>query len=357
MNPGRPVDRLLDANSNRLAEGLRTIEDYVRFLADDAELSSQLKSIRHESAAVLNLLDDGGFTSARNAGEDVGTSVQTPAEYRRQSHVDVVRAAASRCQQSMRVIEEFSKTLNVQAAQRIEQIRYRFYDVAAAAILLADRSYRRSQMDDANLCVLIDCMADESTFIRRITALCDGGVDLIQLRDKQQTDRVILQRSVAAMDIVRSTSVRFIVNDRADLALAADADGVHVGQDELPVEVARQILGCEKIVGLSTHNLDEVRQAIQADVDYIGCGPTFAGKTKHFDTYSGVEFLAEARQLLDQECPALPAFAIGGVNLDNVSEVLATGFHRVAVTAAVSGETASESAKRFKTILLDNHQR
>jgi thiamine-phosphate pyrophosphorylase len=131
----------------------------------------------------------------------------------------------------------------------------------------------------------------------------------------------------------------FIVNDRPDLAKLARADGVHVGQEELTVQEVRQIAGPEILVGVSTHDLHQARQAVLDGADYIGCGPTFPSETKPFDHFPGLDFL---RQVAGEI--SLPAFAIGGITLQNLPQVLATGIRRVAVAGALAAADDLESA-------------
>jgi thiamine-phosphate pyrophosphorylase len=182
----------------------------------------------------------------------------------------------------------------------------------------------------ASLYVLVDAGSDEASFCGSITRLCTAGVDVIQLRDRQRDDRTLIHRAKAGTEIARRHGVLFIMNDRADLALAADTDGVHVGQEELPIAVARKILGPNRLIGLSTHSIEQARAATAEGADYIGCGPVFAGRTKTFDDYVGPKFIAQvAREI------TLPAFAIGGIDLDNVDQVIAAGMRRIAVTGVV----------------------
>ena len=112
--------------------------------------------------------------------------------------------------------------------------------------------------------------------------------------------------------------------------MAADADGVHVGQEELPVPQTRQIVGPERIVGVSTHSIQQARQAVADGADYIGCGPTFPGRTKNFESYPGTKFLTQIAAEIQ-----IPAFAIGGIDMTNVGQVIETGVRRIAVTGAM----------------------
>ncbi|MBI2480592.1 MAG: thiamine phosphate synthase [Planctomycetia bacterium] len=123
----------------------------------------------------------------------------------------------------------------------------------------------------------------------------------------------------------------FIMNDRPDIAAIVGADGVHVGQDELSVTDARAVLGQNRLVGVSTHSIEQARQAVLDGADYIGCGPTFPSRTKRFDEFPGLALLqAVAHEI------SLPAFAIGGITLENARDVFETGFTRIAVSNCVT---------------------
>jgi len=139
-----------------------------------------------------------------------------------------------------------------------------------------------------------------------------------------------------------------VMNDRPDLAALVEADGVHVGQDELPVRDVRRIVGPRMLIGVSTHSLEQARQAVLDGASYIGVGPTFPSRTKAFASFTGLELLREAAAAI-----RLPAFAIGGITLDRLDDVLATGISRVAVSAAIAqaaspGAAAREFQRRLK---------
>jgi thiamine-phosphate pyrophosphorylase len=121
-----------------------------------------------------------------------------------------------------------------------------------------------------------------------------------------------------------------IINDRPDIAVLSSADGVHVGQEELSVADVRAIVGPKRLIGVSTHSIEQARQAVLDGADYIGCGPTFPTSTKEFSRYPGLEFLVEVSAEI-----SLPGFAIGGINRQRLSEVLETGVGRIAVSSAL----------------------
>jgi thiamine-phosphate pyrophosphorylase len=130
-----------------------------------------------------------------------------------------------------------------------------------------------------------------------------------------------------------------IINDRPDIAALADADGVHLGQDDLRVKDAREIVGPRRLIGVSTHSIDQARTAVLNGANYLGVGPTFPSQTKSFDEFPGLEFVREVAAEI-----RLPAFAIGGVTLQNVGEVIAAGLPRAAVASAVTAAAKPQAA-------------
>jgi thiamine-phosphate pyrophosphorylase len=159
-----------------------------------------------------------------------------------------------------------------------------------------------------------------------------GGCDIIQLRDKKSPKRDVLAKAQALRELTSRYGVTFIVNDHIDIALAVDADGIHLGQDDLPLAEARKIVG-SKIIGISTHAIEEARQAERDGADYIGVGPIFATKSKE-DVVDPVttdyvrQVTAEIR---------IPFVAIGGIKLHNVDQVLDAGASRICAISEIVG--------------------
>ena len=157
--------------------------------------------------------------------------------------------------------------------------------------------------------------------------LAKSGVELIQYRNKQAPSGSLLQISLNLVKVLNPRHVRVIVNDRPDIARLADAGGVHVGQEDLQVEDARAICGAERWVGVSTHTLEQVREASKTSADYIAVGPIFATDTKQNpDPIVGVDFIRRARQLTNK-----PLVAIGGITLERAAEVFRVGADSAAV--------------------------
>ena len=171
-----------------------------------------------------------------------------------------------------------------------------------------------------------------------------AGVRLFQYRDKQASMREAYERAMPLRGLARELDVTFLVNDRSDLALAVDADGVHLGQDDLPVSDARRILGPGTIIGLSTHNAAQVSAAARTEADYIGVGPIFATSSKeNLDPVVGLEGLRAVRALT-----TLPIFAVGGITAERYPDVLKAGANGAAVISAVlTAHDVHEAVQRF----------
>jgi thiamine-phosphate pyrophosphorylase len=320
--------RVLDAAANRASEGLRVVEDYVRFVLDDRHLTELAKKIRHTLSATFIVLPIAERLESRDTAGDVGTDVKTAREKRRETLNDVLHANFHRLFEALRSLEEFSKLPCPALATEFERLRYQAYDLHRA-IGITTTSIER--LNKTRLYVLVDAKESPQPFERLIDTLITAGVHTIQLRDKGLTDRELLKRARMIRTKTRGTDTLFIMNDRPDLARVAHADGVHVGQDELSVKDARSIIGPQALVGVSAHSIEQARQAVLDGANYIGVGPVFASETKEFDHLPGLELVrAVAAEI------KLPAFAIGGITLENLDQVLAAGATRVAVSAAIA---------------------
>ena len=313
----------------------------------DAFLSKQLKQLRHDLAESMVPLDLSSHILARDSEGDVGRTLQTSNEYRRESDQAILKANLTRVQQSLRAIEEFTKTIDADISKNVEQLRYRSYTLEKA--IMVTRLSLQS-LKEARLYVLIDGQnwkESPETFAAFVRGLIDANVDLIQFRDKMLSDRDHVTIGKLLTQLTRPTTTRWIMNDRADLAVATDADGVHLGQDDISVADGRRLVGASKLIGVSTHDLDQARQAVIDGANYIGVGPVFPSTTKAFDAHVGIDLVAAVAGEIK-----LPAFAIGGINVDNISKVSKAGLDRVAVSAAVcSTDDPISAAKTLKEML------
>ena len=332
-DPAIDVWRILDASANRAGEGLRVVEEFTRFSLNDPHLSRVLKEFRHELAAALTAIPESNRLAARDTVGDVGTSIGTSSEYQRGTLLDVVRASFKRTQEALRTLEEYGKLAGFGAAvistfpQQIEQLRYRLYTLEKA-VLRTDSAVDR--LRGVNLYLLVtseSCVAGLESTIR---SALSAGIRIVQLREKKLADRELVGLARQMRIWTAEASALFIMNDRPDLAVLANADGVHVGQDELSVRDARQIVGPNRLIGVSTHSIEQARQAVIDGADYLGVGPTFPSGTKTFKEFAGLEFVRQVAAEI-----ALPWYAIGGLDQSNVAQVKAAGATRIAVSAAV----------------------
>ncbi len=204
------------------------------------------------------------------------------------------------------------------------------------------------------------CTPDRPDLEQFVARAIRGGVDVVQLRDKTLEARPLMARARRCQAVCRDHDVPFIVNDRPDLALAVEADGVHVGQDDVPASLARRLLGPDAIVGLSTHRREELEQAISEPVDYISAGPVVATPTKPGRPGTGLGYLAQATAQAaawpGQSSP-MPVFVTGGVSPSSVPELVAAGATRFVVvrylTEADDPQAAARRLRRAIDALLD----
>lgn len=322
------VYRIIDAASNRAMEAIRVIEDYVRFVLEDRGMSENFKRLRHDLAATLGDIPDSIRLTFRDTLGDVGTTITGPREYQRHSITDVLKANFSRFQESLRSLEEYGKVIKTSFSQEIENIRYRSYTLQK---ILFRSGQAGTTLTSAKLYVLVDGGKSDEALTVLVKKIIDGGADIIQLRDKNLDDRTLLHRARLIRDLTQETGTLFVMNDRPDIARIARADGVHLGQEELPIRDVRNFVGSKILIGISTHTLEQAEEAVQAGADYIGVGPVFPSKTKTFKTFPGLEFLKEVASEI-----TIPAFAIGGITMQNLRTVCETGICRVAVQSLVT---------------------
>jgi thiamine-phosphate pyrophosphorylase len=331
--------RILDAAANRAREGLRVVEDYCRFVRDDAFLTGQLKQFRHELARLLG--EQPGGLASRDTQRDVGTAISTDQERHRYSLLEVVEANCKRVQEALRSLEEYSKLRDPARAEGLERLRYQSYTLERA---LALGTTARQRLEQARLYVLLTSETCSAALDWTIQEAAAGGADIIQLREKGLSDHELLEKARDVRRWTRQAGVLFILNDRPDIAHLVEADGVHLGQDDLPVKEARRILGHEGLIGVSTHNLDQLRQAILDGASYVGVGPTFPSGTKSFAELAGLEFV---RQAVAET--TLPAFVIGGITEETIDAVVAAGATRVAVSQAIAqADEPRQAAARLR---------
>jgi thiamine-phosphate pyrophosphorylase len=207
---------------------------------------------------------------------------------------------------------------------------------------------RRERLRDAHLYFV----ADRDGMERALEGALVGGADVFQLRDKDASDDELLAAAERARDRCHAAGALFVLNDRPDLAAACGADGVHVGQDDVPVARAREHVGDDALVGLSTHSMQQAQAGCRSGADYIAVGPVHATPTKEGRPAIGVEPVRYAASHVD-----VPWFAIGGIDPGTVAEVVRAGARRIVVVRAIADAEDPEAAARALRAALDGGRR
>jgi thiamine-phosphate pyrophosphorylase len=313
------IQRILDANLDRSREGLRIIEEWCRFGLDDGNLAQECKNLRQE----LAVWHTPELRAARNTPGDVGTSLTHEGEEQRQSIEQLLIANFSRVQEALRVLEEYSKLVTGGMSSSCKQFRYRVYTLESQLV-----SYRSRQILASARLYLVTMPVPD--LLGSVEKALQGGLTLVQYRDKTSDDAVRLEQAQQLCQLCHNYGALFIINDRVDLALAAGADGVHLGQNDISIALARQILGSQKIVGRSTTNATEMAKALAEGADYIGVGPVYETPTKAGKSAAGLEYVRYAA-----EHATVPWFAIGGIDQNNILDVIQNGGRSIAVVRAI----------------------
>lgn len=313
------IYRILDANLDRAREGLRIIEEWCRFGLDNGQMTAECKQMRQELAR----WHSNELRLARNTPGDMGTELSHPQEEQRTSIEQLLQVNLCRVQEALRVLEEYGKLYQPQMGATFKQMRYRVYTLESNLI-----AYKRHQKLKSSFLYLVTSPSEN--LLPTVEAALQGGLSLVQYRDKNTDDTTRLANAQKMCQLCHNYGALFIMNDRVDLALAVNADGVHLGQQDVPLKLARQLLGQQRLIGRSTTNPQEMEGAITEGADYIGVGPVYETPTKAGKAAAGHEYVSYAAKNA-----TVPWFAIGGIDTKNINDVLKSGAKRVAVVRAI----------------------
>jgi thiamine-phosphate pyrophosphorylase len=331
--------RIIDANLNRIGEGLRLLEDIARLILNDAKLTEQLKKMRH------NLLEsDWSFNQrlleSRDAEGDVGIHIEVPVGEERELPTIVV-ANARRVQESLRTIEELAKMPELKLdPEKFKQARFNLYTIEQNLLSKLLRQDKVKHLTGLYVIIDIPSLKGRSP-VEVASQVIRGGAKAIQLRDKIHSKKELLAIAQPLKNLCAEHSVLFIINDYLDLALAVDADGLHLGQDDLLISIARKLLPMDKILGCSTTTLDQAVAAQADGADYIAVGSIYPTPSKEKAEVVGLDRLCQIRPAV-----TLPIVAIGGITKNNATEVMSAGADSVAVISAVLQAESPEEAAR-----------
>lgn len=288
-----PYQQIIDANINRVSEGLRVIEDFTRFISRQKPLTLELSRIRKEvNQTEINLIPN---LLIRDTTKDM-RAAEVPA--RRPDSVSLLKANFKRIEEGLRVLEEYTGN------SLFNKFRYRMYELEKEILLTSLK-----QPLQPGVYLISD---DPKILVQGLK----WNVSVIQLRDKKGRKEEILKKALFLAKKAKAVGIPFIVNDYLDIAMLSEADGLHTGQDDLDIPSLRKMLGPHKILGRSTHSLAEGLKAQKDGADYVGIGPIFATATKPERAPIGLSYLKKAKEKL-----AIPYVAIGNVNLQTLEEI------------------------------------
>ncbi len=334
--------RIIDANLNRIGEGLRVLEDISRFILDDAVLSNRLKDMRHR-LITGDLERSRDLLQARDAKGDVGADIETETQ---KCHRDLALTAVAnsrRVEQALRSIEEVVTThpptphIDRDTCRRA---RFQLYTMERELTLRLLRQEKVKAI--SGLYAIVDSEALKGRdCAETVDQVIQGGARIIQFRDKRTAKNKLLPTALVLKDICKKHDAIFIVNDHLDIALAVEADGLHLGQDDLPLKTARRLLPLDSILGCSARTPEAAEAAAHDGADYIASGAIYPSPTKTDAPVIGIEGLKKIRRAV-----GLPLVAIGGITAENAAATVEAGADAVAVISAVLGADSPRDAAR-----------
>jgi len=337
--------RLLDANINRSAEELRLLEDIARFRFDNQKISSDIRRLRHQVRDLFKGREK-ELLSSRDSFHDVGvtTSSRETTDIRKDLK-ETVLSNFKRVQEAFRSMEEILKTKGeYQAGKKIETLRFLVYTLEPEFLSLFTR-----QLPHGIYGILGGKLSLGRTNVNVAKQMVDAGIDILQYREKikDKSLKEIYEDCRDIRKITEDAGIPFIINDYADIALMVGADGIHQGQDDLPVKALRKIAP-HMMIGCSTHSPEQAKKAIEDGADYIGVGPIFTTRTKEDVCDAvGLEYLEHVVKTHD-----IPFVAIGGIKRHNLRDVLSSGAKTVClVTEIIRAENIEKSIKEIRNIL------
>lgn len=346
--------RAVDANVNRVSEGLRVLEDLARFSFENRELSERIKVLRHEVRKnMMPVLPQ--CLHHRDSQNDLGLNILQALELDNKTSLwELVTANFKRCQEALRVIEEHLKVLGYyQVSKSYEKYRFLSYSLEKdfGKVLGYEEKSRRLATD--LYCITAAKYSKGRDNIQVVREMLAAGIKIIQYREKDKTLKEKYAECLEIRELTKAAGATFIVNDDLDLALLVKADGVHLGQDDLPVEKVRKLVGEDLIIGLSTHSPEQAEAAARQGVDYIGVGPIYPTFTKK-DVCEpvGLEYLDYVVNNIN-----LPFVAIGGIKEHNLAEVVAHGAKCVAlVTEIVGADDITHKIGKLREVIYNSQR-
>ena len=317
------VYQIIDANLDRAREGLRVLEDWARFGIGGNSFVAKIKNYRQ----ILGRNHLEIYKQSRNYIEDECKGLTHKEQNNRKTPEQIISSNAGRVQEALRVLEEFSRLHNKELSKIASEIRYEIYNLEVDLLNLSKNKESEEILKENDLYVIT---YPKDNLLEIIEDVLIAGVKIIQHRFKTGTDKDFLEEAIKIKNLCERYNSLFIINDRVDIALASNADGIHLGQDDLDLKTARKLLGYSKIIGISANNEIDISKALKDGCDYIGIGPVFETATKKDKKPLGIEKIQTLTKDLN-----VPWFAIGGVTTNNISHLISSGFQKVALVSQI----------------------
>jgi len=340
--------KILDANLNRSREGLRVCEDILRFLFQDDKLTKRIKTLRHNLTDVFisSSFNKKEIIQHRNIHTDKTKYFNPEQEFSKKNIEEIFESNIQRVQESLRVLEEITKLEDINLSKEFKTLRFKAYDVEKVFFLIPTMKKVPFNIDDLKLYVILDLDWCKNKDIFKITEdLIVENVKTIQLKGGNSTGKELLLIGKRLRNLTMKKNINLIINDRIDICMALKADGVHLGQQDIPISIARRLLGKEKIIGISTHNVDELYKANKTDADYISIGPIFKSTSKPDLLPIGIDIFNKVAFAINK-----PLIAIGGINKININKLYGKNLAGIAVINAILSQ---ENVKLATKELID----
>lgn len=336
---------LIDSNIDRAREGLRVIEDVSRYIFKDKKQMFALKHLRHSITQTIkqSSVSISELIIAREKRHDIGEKIFTKSERSRKNLDELLFANFQRTEESFRVLEETFKLFDVRTAQKFKSLRFKAYELEEQLLNEIEKQKRMQFFNKEKLYFVLT--ANKKDYLNIAKKVLKAGIKLIQFRPKNLNDKEAILIGRKLRLLARKNNALLLIDNRVDLCVLLDADGVHLGQKDMPVSDARKIIGYSKIIGKSTHSLKQALKAEKEKPDYLSLGPIFKTNSVPYKTI-GLKVIKEVTRKV-----RTPIVCIGGIKKENLNKVIFAGAKKIAVISAIT--EAKNQGKAARELLLE----
>ncbi|MGC8976608.1 MAG: thiamine phosphate synthase [Candidatus Ratteibacteria bacterium] len=331
------IFRVIDANFNRTREGLRVIEEAIRFICRNEKFLKEIRNLRHKfSKKFFEFFPSEKLMTSRDIEKDLGK------EFKNFKKIDLKKMIERnflRIEEATRVLEEYSKILKPTASDFFHDIRFKIYRIEKDVL----NKLGRKEIKIPSLYVILNLNNKEKDeFLIFAERVIEGKPDIIQLRYKGENVKFFLEIAKELKKIIPDEII-YIINDRIDIAILCESDGVHIGKEDFDIDDARKILQ-NKIIGFSISGKEGIKYIKGKDIDYIAIGSIFKSPTKPEKEVVGLGILKKIKRSI-----SIPLIGIGGINIDNAKKVIENGADGIAVISAVeNSKNVYETLKKLR---------